>query len=190
MHSCIHSFNKYLLSYLLCKGLYQVLWIQFSLCLLSPTSGLPQSLFLLIAFFFFTVYGSYFISLNVLQFFVQNCVKGGIRMAEEQEVELTASDKYIKNTSTSGMICTEHLLNAGRRPQTSKRARKPPHNWVGQKKKEKERKESGQDLCSKDGAVKEDRFLHPGKSPHWWGDQPGWRSGFGASEESTATSLQ
>ena len=44
-----------------------------------------------------------------------------------------------KNTSTSGMIHTEHLLNAGRRPQTSKRARKPPCDWVGQKKKEIER---------------------------------------------------
>ena len=50
-------------------------------------------------------------------------------------MELTFSHKNIKNTSTSGTIHTEHLLNAGRRPQTSKKVRKPPHNWVGQKKK-------------------------------------------------------
>jgi len=30
--------------------------------------------------------------------------------------------KYIKNASTCGTIPTEHLLNAGRRPQTSKKA--------------------------------------------------------------------
>ena len=30
--------------------------------------------------------------------------------------------KYIKNTSVCGTIPTEHLLNTGRRPQTSKKA--------------------------------------------------------------------
>ena len=43
--------------------------------------------------------------------------------------------KYIKNTSTSGTTAKEHLLNAGRRPQTSQKARNSPHTWVGQKKK-------------------------------------------------------
>ena len=45
--------------------------------------------------------------------------------------------KYIKNTATCGTTSTEHLLNAGRRPQTSQKARKSPRTWVGQKKKEK-----------------------------------------------------
>ena len=53
-------------------------------------------------------------------------------------MELTFSHKYIKNTSTCGMILTEHLLNAGRRPKTSKRVRKS-HNCIRQKKKERER---------------------------------------------------
>ena len=53
-------------------------------------------------------------------------------------MELTFSHKYIKNTSTCGMILTEHLLNAGRRPKTFKRARKS-HNCVRQKKKKRER---------------------------------------------------
>ena len=43
--------------------------------------------------------------------------------------------KYIKNTSTCGTAPTEHLLNAGRRPQTSQKARSSARNWVGQKKK-------------------------------------------------------
>ena len=54
-------------------------------------------------------------------------------------MELTSFHKHIQNTSSSGTICTEHLLNTGRRPQTSERARKPPHNQVGEKKKEKEK---------------------------------------------------
>ena len=41
--------------------------------------------------------------------------------------------KYIKNTSTCGTTPTEHLLNAGRRPQTSQNARNSPRTWVGQK---------------------------------------------------------
>ena len=45
--------------------------------------------------------------------------------------------KYIKITSTCGTTPTEHLLNAGRRPQTSQKARNSPRTWVGQKKKEK-----------------------------------------------------
>ena len=48
--------------------------------------------------------------------------------------------KYIKNASTCGTTPIEHLLNAGRRPQTSKKARISPLTWVGQKKKEKKKK--------------------------------------------------
>lgn len=36
-------------------------------------------------------------------------------------------------------LSPEYLRNAGRRPQTSKRTSKSPSNWVGQKKREKER---------------------------------------------------
>ena len=69
-------------------------------------------------------------------------------MAEEQDLELTSSHKYIQTMSRCGTILTEHLLNVGRGPQTSEMARKSPHDWVGQmKKRESERKELGQDLC-------------------------------------------
>ena len=44
--------------------------------------------------------------------------------------------KYIRSTSTCGTTPTEHPLNAGRRPQTSQKARNSPRTWVGQKKKE------------------------------------------------------
>ena len=44
--------------------------------------------------------------------------------------------RYIRNTSTRGTAPTENLLNAGRRPQTSQKARNSPRTWVGQKKKE------------------------------------------------------
>ena len=42
--------------------------------------------------------------------------------------------RYIRNTSTRGTAPTEHLLNAGRRRQTSQKARNSPRTWVGQKK--------------------------------------------------------
>ena len=39
-------------------------------------------------------------------------------------MELIFSYKYIKNTSANGRVLIEHLLNMGRRPLTSKKARK------------------------------------------------------------------
>ena len=46
------------------------------------------------------------------------------------------SHRYSRNTSTRGTAPTEHPLNAGRRHQTSQKARKSPRTWVRQKKKE------------------------------------------------------
>ena len=89
------------------------------------------------------------------------------------------------------MILTEHLLNAGRRPQTSKRARKSPYNWVGQKKTEKkrERNESGWDLHPWEGAVKEEDVSTHREVPSLVGDKPGQRGNFKALEKSTGTCL-
>ena len=56
---------------------------------------------------------------------------GGVRRGDH-----LPPDKYIKNTSTCGTTPT-HILNAGKRPQPSQKARKSPRTWVGQKKKEK-----------------------------------------------------
>ena len=46
------------------------------------------------------------------------------------------SHRYSRNTSTRGTAPTEPPLNAGRRHQTSQKARNSPRTWVGQKKKE------------------------------------------------------
>ena len=59
---------------------------------------------------------------------------GGVRRGDH-----LPPHKYIKNTSTCGTTPTEYLLNTGRRPQTSQKARKSPCAWVEQKKKEKNR---------------------------------------------------
>ena len=90
------------------------------------------------------------------------------------------SHRYIKNTSTSGMIHTEHLLNAVR-SLTSERARKPLCNQVGQKKKERKKKKKGIRMgpVPQGGSCEGGKVLHPGKSPHQRGDQPGWRGSLG-----------
>ena len=63
---------------------------------------------------------------------------GGVRCGDH-----LPPHKYIKNTSTCGTSPTEHLLNAGRRPQTSQKARNSPCTWVGQKKKERQKNRDG-----------------------------------------------
>ena len=71
-----------------------------------------------------------FIPLNCLRGYLQD--GGGVRHGDH-----LPPYKYNKNTSTCEATPTEHLLNAGRRPLTSPKARNSPHNWVGQRKKEK-----------------------------------------------------
>ena len=51
--------------------------------------------------------------------------------------------KYIKNTSTCGTTPTEHLLNTGRRPQTSQTARNSPNTWEGKEKRKNRDKRIG-----------------------------------------------
>ena len=99
--------------------------------------------------------------------------------------------KYIRNTSTCWTTPTEHLLYAGRRPQTSQKARISPCTWVGQKKKEKtETKELGQDLHQWEGAVKGERFPHIRKPLHRQRLQVEEGGSFGAMAESTATGVR
>ena len=59
---------------------------------------------------------------------------GGVRRGDH-----LPPHKHIRNIYTCGTTPTEHLLNAGRRPQTSRKARNSLCTWVGQKKKEKNR---------------------------------------------------
>ena len=60
-------------------------------------------------------------------------------MVEGRTWSSSSPHRCINNASTCGTSLTEHLLNSGRRLQTSKRARKSPCNWAGQKKKKSER---------------------------------------------------
>ena len=48
--------------------------------------------------------------------------------------------KYNRNTSTCGTTPTEHLLNAGRRPQTSQKARNSP-TYLGRAKEERKNRD-------------------------------------------------
>ena len=68
---------------------------------------------------------------------------GGVRRGDH-----LPPHKYMKNKSTCGTTPTEQLLNAGRRPQTSQKARKFPCTWVGQKKKEKQRQKNRDGTCT------------------------------------------
>ena len=87
-------------------------------------------------------------------------------MAEEKDMEITFLPT---NTSKIYLHVEELLLNMGRRPQTSQKARKSPHTWVGQKKTEKNRvKRIGTGPASLGGAVKEEKFPHTRKPLHWW----------------------
>ena len=71
------------------------------------------------------------------------------------------------NTSTCGTTPTEHLLNAGRRPQTSQKARNSPCTWVGQKKKEKTDKRIGMGPAPLGGSCEGGKV-----STHW--EAPSW----------------
>ena len=84
-------------------------------------------------------------------------------------MELIFSYKYINYASANGRVLIEHLLNMGRRPPTSKKARKSlssakENSFKKKKKRERGRKESGWDQCPGEGAVKGKIFLHEGKS--------------------------
>lgn len=92
-----------------------------------------------------------------------NNIRKGIKTVEEQDAELTSSHKYVRNTSTREMICTEHQLNASKRTYGLKMARNPPHNWVGQRKGEEE--ERIRTALHPREELQEDQFPPPGKSP-------------------------
>ena len=82
--------------------------------------------------------------------------------------------KHIKNISTYGMAPTQHLLDAGRGPQTSKKASLSHQNEVRQKIKFKKRDKGFQDgdlnpLPPREGVMKGGKFLHTQKPRQGWG---------------------
>ena len=56
------------------------------------------------------------------------------------------------------MILTEYL-NAGKRTQTSRRARKPPHDWVEKKEKNREKRRGKKKKMNQDGTSNPEREL-------------------------------
>lgn len=61
-------------------------------------------------------------------------------MAEELDIAINFSYKNIKKPIYLQINCTENLVNASKKPQTSKKFKKPPQKCVEQKDKERERK--------------------------------------------------
>ena len=95
--------------------------------------------------------------------------------------------KYIKNTSPCGTTPTEHLLKAGRRPQTSQKARNSPHTWVGQKKNKTQKNRMGPAPLG--GSCEEGKVSTQQESPSLV--EMGMAGGsFRAKEESTKTGVQ
>ena len=83
--------------------------------------------------------------------------------------------KYIRNTSTCGTTPTEHLLNAGRRPQTPQKARNSPCTWVGEKQKEKTETKNRDGTCTSGRELWRRKGVHTLGSPFVGGDSRWWR---------------
>ena len=98
--------------------------------------------------------------------------------------------KYIRNTSTCGTTPTEHLLNAGRRPQTSQKARNSPRTWVGKRKKKKQRQKNRDRTCTSGRELWRRKSFHTLGSPFTGGDGGWWGESFRATEESAAIGVQ
>ena len=98
--------------------------------------------------------------------------------------------KYIKDTSTCWTTPTEHLLNTGRRTQTSRKARTPPpRTSVGQKKKEKTETKNRDGTCTSVRELWRRKSFHALGNPFTGGDG-GWQgASFRATEENTATGV-
>ena len=98
----------------------------------------------------------------------------------------SAPQTYNKNLSAC-RTTTEHLLNDGRGPQTSKKSSQSHQNEVGQKikikkKKKKDNRFQEGDLNPQKVVVKQEKFPHTWKPAHRWG-----QGSLGISEESIAT---
>lgn len=90
-------------------------------------------------------------------------------------------NKCIKISSTCGTVPTEHL-NTARRPQIYRKASQSPRNEVGQKIKDKKRRQRIWDggLHPGEGVVKEKRFLHTRKTPQARSEEGSFRTSEGS----------
>ena len=81
--------------------------------------------------------------------------------------------KYSRKTSTCRTTPTEHLLNAGRRSQTSQKARNSQHTWVGQKKKGKTETKNRDGTCTSGRELWRRKRFHTVGRPFTCGDGEG-----------------
>ena len=93
---------------------------------------------------------------------------GGVRHGDHLPLH-----KYIRNTSTCGTTPTEHLQNAGRRPQTSQKVRNSPRTWVGKRKKKKQRQKNRDETCTSGRELWRRKSCHTLGSP-LTGRDVGW----------------
>ena len=108
-------------------------------------------------------------------------------------MKLTFSHKHTKKTlSTLEWFVQNIYWMLAEDLKPLKMARNPPHYWVKQNEKEKERRkkmESVWDQYSWEGAVRKERNHYLGRPPNWQGDQPRWRGNLEASEKNSAARL-
>ena len=116
-----------------------------------------------------------------------------MKTVEEQDVTLVFSHKHIKKkkkTSTCKTTCTEYLLNAGKELKPQKRASLLTYlRRTKDKKRKRKGIRKGRTFLRGSIPMKEERNLHPGKSPDRPGDQPIWGD-LRVTEKSTAAGLR
>ena len=98
--------------------------------------------------------------------------------------------KYIRNTSTRGIAPIEHLLNADRRPQTSKKARPPTYLGRAKEKRSNRGKRIGTGPAPVGGSCEGGKLSKHSRKPlrgRRWRVAKG--GSFGAPEESVATGV-
>ena len=99
--------------------------------------------------------------------------------------------KYVRNTSTCGTTPTEHLLNAGRRTQTSQKARNSPTYLGRPKEKRKNRDKSiGTGPAPVGGSCEGGKVSTHYEGPLQAETAGGGGGSFGAAEESAATGVR
>ena len=84
--------------------------------------------------------------------------------------------KYVRNTYTCGTTPSEHQLNAGRKRQTSQKARNSPRTWIGQKKKETTETKNRDGTCTSGRELWRRKGFHTLGRPFAGGDC-GWQRG-------------
>ena len=120
------------------------------------------------------------------------CVRLGSRWWRSSTWSSPSPTNTLKK-SKCRMIHMKHLLDTGRRPQTSKKGHKPPHNWVEQRwggggAEKKKRIRTGSVLLK--GSCEREKESIQWEPPKGQGDKPWLGGNFEVSEQSTEAGLR